>query len=90
MSRTPHGVRGLKQIAHNLNVPRTKSHPTRGAWIETCWASTGAASTARRTPHGVRGLKRYAVALVDGIGMSHPTRGAWIETVSDQYSCRPT
>ena len=34
MSRTPHGVRGLKYLAVRHIPERHRSHPTRGAWIE--------------------------------------------------------
>src|ERR1019366_4416068 len=34
-SRTPRGVRGLKLDGGNVNTRIQKSHPTRGAWIET-------------------------------------------------------
>ena len=33
-SRTPHGVRGLKYMGVHVAVRFTKSHPSRGAWIE--------------------------------------------------------
>ena len=32
--RTPHGVRGLKWVAAVYDTETTKSHPSRGAWIE--------------------------------------------------------
>ena len=35
-----------------------KSHPTRGAWIETVMEKTIGGDRLGRTPHGVRGLKR--------------------------------
>ena len=34
-SRAPHGARGLKQDRVRHVWPRSKSRPTRGAWIET-------------------------------------------------------
>ena len=34
LSRTPHGVRGLKSQRHKANVQTAWSHPSRGAWIE--------------------------------------------------------
>ena len=33
-SRTPHGVRGLKLYIGTAGFPHTRSHPSRGAWIE--------------------------------------------------------
>ena len=33
--RTPRGVRGLKQVSNNQVVVSSRSHPARGAWIET-------------------------------------------------------
>ena len=33
--RTLHGVRGLKLLVHELICGVKKSHPSRGAWIET-------------------------------------------------------
>ena len=34
LSRTPHGVRGLKSAAALPCSVDVESHPTRGAWIE--------------------------------------------------------
>ncbi len=34
ISRTPHGVRGLKYGLIEGDINLTRSHPTRGAWIE--------------------------------------------------------
>ena len=33
-SRTPHGVRGLKYVKQTVRHHGTRSHPSRGAWIE--------------------------------------------------------
>ena len=35
IGRTPRGVRGLKLDHRKERLPRTVSHPARGAWIET-------------------------------------------------------
>ena len=55
--RTPHGVRGLKCHHRDDQAPCSRSHPSRGAWIEipAPWAAMPPAPS--RTPHGVRGLK---------------------------------
>ena len=57
LSRTPHGVRGLK-CHHLVRQPVVPwSHPSRGAWIE-IWRSIATIGNKKgRTPHGVRGLK---------------------------------
>ena len=34
LSRTPHGVRGLKYPYLKDKAEGSRSHPTRGAWIE--------------------------------------------------------
>ena len=34
LSRTPHGVRGLKSLRMVVDTRTSLSHPTRGAWIE--------------------------------------------------------
>ena len=54
---TPHGVGGLKSIPYEVYIRNTKSHPTRGGWIEingNVVVSTGGNGP---TPHGVGGLK---------------------------------
>ena len=73
----------------------SKSHPTRGAWIEISTFPPKWSWSLRRTPHGVRGLK-YSCYGHDGHHIeSHPTRGAWIEIWAMQpqkptYTSHPT
>ena len=55
--RTPRGVRGLKCGAGGPEVRRSKSHPSRGAWIEIINHVPAAWHPHGRTPRGVRGLK---------------------------------
>ena len=63
MSRTPHGVRGLKSTWSHVCVYAPQSHPSRGAWIEI--SSTKSQSyDSGRTPHGVRGLKLTVLLLL--------------------------
>ena len=50
VGRTPPGVRGLK-LYHRQPLPqRARSHPTRGAWIETPQPTTHA-NSATVAPH---------------------------------------
>ena len=57
--RTPHGVRGLKWRGHGSGDGKTRSHPSRGAWIEILSIICCTTDMPRRTPHGVRGLKYH-------------------------------
>ena len=56
-SPTPHGVGGLKSINMDQVVQTSKSHPSRGGWIEIRIISTMEIVPIRPTPHGVGGLK---------------------------------
>ena len=79
LRRTPHGVRGLKSTVNSPLTGRTKSHPSRGAWIEISYSRKNRPNFDGRTPHGVRGLK-YLLADARVLrARSHPSRGAWIE-----------
>ena len=63
MSRTPRGVRGLKFSLEATRVSaQSKSHPSRGAWIEIEKIAAGRLPRRSRTPRGVRGLKSLNVA----------------------------
>ena len=55
--RTPPGVRGLKLGVERGATAFQKSHPARGAWIETNTLLLGICVKPSRTPPGVRGLK---------------------------------
>lgn len=57
MRRTPPGVRGLKHPGTGVYRSSYKSHPARGAWIETPMKDSSPPKTYGRTPPGVRGLK---------------------------------
>ena len=76
-SRTPHGVRELKQVrrlASALPLLRRTPHGVRelkrliGIWLLPLVVG--------RTPHGVRELKREEVSLLGAKVASHPSRGA--------------
>ena len=56
-------MRGLKQKNRVLLTDYLKSHPARGAWIETK-EKTGSKAPDGRTPPGVRGLKLFLVLAV--------------------------
>ena len=78
MSRTPHGVRGLKSQLIILPSVGRVSHPSRGAWIEIRrqWRKRMCCMS-----HPVRGAW---IEIPEGrrflcCGKSHPSRGAWIE-----------
>ena len=62
--RTPGGVRGLKPRKVLAMRTKGKSHPGRGAWIETAIALLTNAVPSSRTPPGVRGLKPLLVLLL--------------------------
>ena len=57
----------------------TKSHLTRGAWIEIPLHNWDWDSYDGRTSHEVRGLKYYKYLHCHKYLQSHLTRGAWIE-----------
>ena len=57
VSRTPRGVRGLKSFELGNLDHTSKSHPSRGAWIEISAIPPSAGLGGGRTPRGVRGLK---------------------------------
>ena len=78
ISRTPHGVRGLKSPilwAVVLWWGRTP-HGVRGLKFAQKQEILAGSS---RTPHGVRGLKCADTADKVRRAASHPARGAWIE-----------
>ena len=77
LSRTPHGVRGLKSHYWQTLSMRGKSHPSRGAWIEIKPLAQADGSDAGRTPHGVRGLKYARIASsLQALGRTpHGVRG---------------
>ena len=78
MSRTPHGVRGLKRSRGQQHPRVGQSHPSRGAWIETGWSAIASVTVACRTPHGVRGLKPLrliALVLSEAGRTPHGVRG---------------
>ena len=79
LSRTPHGVRGLKSRAIRAEEVLAESHPARGAWIEIPLMIIIYTILTRRTPHGVRGLKLAMLTPERPNEESHPARGAWIE-----------
>ena len=57
----------------------SRSHPSRGAWIEIVSFVVWDTGLTGRTPHGVRGLKFTLVDVLEISDVSHPSRGAWIE-----------
>ena len=77
--RTPPGVRGLKPARSNENAILARSHPTRGAWIETANMDT---ININLPSHPTRGawIETSIPTLNFPDKPSHPTRGAWIET----------
>ena len=81
MSRTPHGVRGLKyEIKHTIleSIRRRTPHGVRG--LKFLFRGTQDPYQQSRTPHGVRGLKSlYPCRAELCTNKSHPARGAWIE-----------
>ena len=79
-SRTPQGVRGLKQTEAGRPVAYSTSHSARSAWIETTWNIYAFTMPKGRTPQGVRGLKPVAWLQWDNSQASHSARSAWIET----------
>ena len=80
ISRTPQGVRGLKQPAHRRARGGGWSHSARSAWIETVRSSVCIKPCPGRTPQGVRGLKLFVQNAVGSRAASHSARSAWIET----------
>ena len=60
---------------------RSKSHPSRGGWIEMLISAPAEAPATRPTPHGVGGLKLIYRVNSGGTKASHPSRGGWIEMV---------
>ena len=79
VSRTPHGVRGLKFVCSFLSFASNSSHPAWGAWIEIVQSVDTHHGFFSRTPHGVRGLKSEKTADDAHSAVSHPAWGAWIE-----------
>ena len=87
--RTPPGVRGLKPYLPPVSVRSRRSHPTRGAWIETI---KGYREDNCQLSHPTRGAwietSKIAVCKLRTV-KSHPTRGAWIETPCFSPATRP-
>ena len=90
LSRTPHGVRGLKSRAIRAEEVLAESHPARGAWIEIPLMIIIYTILTRRTPHGVRGLKLAMLTPERPNEESHPARGAWIEIFATHNSGQDT
>ena len=87
VGRTPLGARGLKLQDTSIKIDYEKSHPARGAWIETKPLNQ-IKNLNSRTPLGVRGLKLVPARHAIHSKESHPARGAWIETF--EYLFRDT
>ena len=81
LSRTPHGVRGLKLISSALSGCREMSHPAWGAWIEII--PTNATEVFVKSHPAWGAWIEIASGLPCDIEpSSHPAWGAWIEILS--------
>jgi len=88
--RTPHGVRGLKQV-HWRSVHRGHlSHPARGAWIETVRSRSKCSASESHPARGAWIETRQQLVSRCAATASHPARGAWIETRlrTRSWTCR--
>ena len=86
-SRTPQGVRGLKQVIVPLVASELESHSARSAWIETNSRVQLVIRQPGRTPQGVRGLKPATRPCYFPSRLSHSARSAWIEKEKALRAC---
>ena len=78
--RTPRGVRGLKCGAGGPEVRRSKSHPSRGAWIEMVLQLVPARRLVPSHPSRGAWIEIFSpIRILLTSIKSHPSRGAWME-----------
>ena len=75
----------MKCIDGDGEIIYTRSHLTRGAWIEIVWTKCCSKCKISRTSHEVRGLKYFLDPEDHEEKESHLTRGAWIEITGTEY-----
>ena len=78
-SRRLHGRRGLKLQLLSTRYPKTKSPPSRAAWIEIEIRAVITCISGGRRLHGRRGLKCAGRSGNSGFFWSPPSQAAWIE-----------
>ena len=84
--RTPPGVRGLKLTLMNVAGKNYRSHPARGAWIETWFCDVEPDDLSESHPARGAWIETMLTPAFKHVFKSHPARGAWIETGNNMVS----